>query len=75
MTATVRLDDALESKLETLSKSLHKKKSDVIREAILFYANSFETSQKRRMLQAVEKTLQADSQEAKLLEETLHDGL
>jgi predicted transcriptional regulator len=75
MTATVRLDEALEHKLETLSKSLHKKKSDVIREAILFYAKSFESSKKRRMLHAVEKTLKADGEESKLLEETLNDGL
>ncbi|OHE10907.1 MAG: CopG family transcriptional regulator [Sulfurimonas sp. RIFOXYD12_FULL_33_39] len=75
MTATVRLDESLEKKLEFLSKSLHKKKSDVIREAISFYAKSFENSQKKRMLSAVEKTLKADSKEAKLLDGTLNDGL
>ena len=75
MTATVRLDDVLEHKLEQLSISLHKKKSDVIREAILYYANSFESSKKKKMLRAVAKTLHADKEEAKLFEETLHDGL
>ena len=75
MTATVRIDASLANTIEFLSKSLHKKKSDVIREAISFYAKSFENSQKKRMLSAVEKTLKADSKEAKLLDGTLNDGL
>ncbi len=42
MTATVRLDDNLEEKLNNLSHTLHKKKSDVIRDAISFYFNNIE---------------------------------
>jgi predicted transcriptional regulator len=34
MTATVRLDESLEKKLELLTNILHKKKIDVIRDAI-----------------------------------------
>jgi len=42
MTATVRLDNRLEEILETLTKKLHKGKSDVIYEVIDFFAKSLE---------------------------------
>jgi len=38
MVATVRLDEKLEAILTNISKTLHKRKSDVIRDAISFYA-------------------------------------
>ncbi len=60
MTVSVRLDEALELKLVCISKTLRKKKSDVIREAIEFYANSVESEKKSRILLAVEKTQEAD---------------
>lgn len=75
MTATVRLDDVLENKLNNLANALHKKKSDVIREAIEYYAVSFEKSKKNRILKAVEKTKNADKDEYKNFEGTLSDGL
>jgi predicted DNA-binding protein len=75
MTATVRLDEPLEKKLELLTTLLHKKKSDVIREAIDFYAKNIENSQKSRILNAVEKTAKADKKECEILDETLNDGL
>ncbi|WNZ00174.1 ribbon-helix-helix protein [Sulfurospirillum sp. 'SP'] len=75
MTATVRLDEALESKLERLSKTLHKKKSDVIREAINYYSMSVDKSKKSRILAAVEKTKNADKEEYDHFEGTLNDGL
>ena len=37
MIATVRLDENLENTLNRVSKILDKKKSEVIREAIIFY--------------------------------------
>lgn len=57
---TVRLDEALELKLERMAKALRKKKSDVIREAIEFYANSVESEKKSRIRLVVEKTKEAD---------------
>lgn len=75
MIATVRLDEAIEKKLELLTKTLHKKKSDVIRDAINFYANNIENSKKRRILDAVEKTILADKVESDILDGTLDDGL
>ncbi len=75
MIATVRLDDVLERKLSSLANTLHKKKSDVIREAIEYYAKSVEKSKKSRILKAVEKTKNADRDEYKFFEGTLSDGL
>ncbi|MGB5792088.1 ribbon-helix-helix protein, CopG family [Poseidonibacter sp.] len=75
MTATVRLDDVLEEKLNNLSKTLHKKKSDVIRDAINYYAKDVENSKKSRILNAVEKTKEIDKNEYKDLKGTLSDGL
>ena len=74
MTATVRLDEALEINLERIAKTLHKKKSDVIREAIEFYASSVESHKKSRILLAVEKTKEADKEVHKHFEGTLNDG-
>lgn len=75
MTATVRLDEALELKLERIAKTLRKKKSDVIRDAIDFYASSVESEKKSRILLAVEKTKEADKALYKEVEGTLSDGL
>jgi len=75
MTATVRLDDTLENTLNRLSMVLHKKKSDVIREAISFYADSVDKNKKSRMLRAVEKTKYIDKREYKYFEGTLNDGI
>jgi len=75
MTATVRLDAALETTLNRLSSVLHKKKSDIIREAISFYANSVDKNKKSRILKAVEKTKDIDKNEFKDFEATLNDGI
>lgn len=75
MTATVRLDESLEEKLNNLTKQLHKKKSDVIREAISFYAKNVENRQKSRMLRAIEKTKKADKELYYAFEETIDDAL
>lgn len=75
MTATVRLDKTLEDKLEFIAQSLHKKKSDIIRDAISYYAQSIQSSQKNRILKAVAKTKDADKQDNYAFEGTLDDGL
>ena len=75
MTATVRLDEKLEETLESLSSRLHKKKSDVIREAIAFYASSINKHKKNRLMLAVEKTKDADKHIYDDLESTLYDGI
>jgi predicted DNA-binding protein len=75
MTATVRLDEKLETTLNTLSKNLHKKKSDIIREAIAFYAKNIELNKKTRILSAIQKTKDADKIESKAWEGTLSDGI
>lgn len=75
MTATVRLDKSLEEKLDFISQTLHKKKSDIIRDAISYYAQSIENSKKNRILKAVAKTKEADCAENGAFEGTLYDGL
>lgn len=75
MTATVRLDEVLEEKLNTLSNTLHKKKSDIIREAILLYAKSIKNNKKSRILNAVEKVKESDKKEYKSMEGTIADGI
>ena len=49
MVATVRLNSELEDTLNHIAKKLHKKKSDIIRDAISFYAKSLEDSKKTRL--------------------------
>ena len=75
MTATVRLDDGLEDKLSRLSTILNKKKSDIIRDAISFYANNIEKDKKSRILKAIEKTKDIDKNEFNDFEGTFNDGL
>ena len=75
MVATVRLDDNLENTLNRVSKILHKKKSDVIRAAITFYAQNIEENKKSRILSAVEKTKNIDKKEFKDFEDISDDGL
>lgn len=75
MTATIRLDSNLESTLNKLTNVLHKKKSDIIREAISFYAQDIEKRQKSRILNAVEKTKNIDKKDFKDFEGTINDGI
>ena len=75
MVATVRLDDNLENTLNRVSKILHKKKSDVIRDAIAFYAQNIEENKKSRILSAVKKTKNIDKKEFKDFEDISDDGL
>ena len=75
MVATVRLDDNLENTLNRVSKILHKKKSDVIRDAIAFYAQNIEENKKSRILSAVKKTKNIDKKEFKNFKDISYDGL
>ena len=75
MTATVRLDDRLAEKLSRLSESMHKKKSELIREALELYLANAEEKKKSRILKAVEKTKDIDKNEYLSMEGTLDDAL
>ncbi len=74
MVTTVRLDSELEAILNSLSKQFEKKRGEIIREAISFYAKAIENRKKNRLHQAIEKTTSKDYEEYKLLEESLNDG-
>ncbi|CAM4018293.1 MULTISPECIES: CopG family transcriptional regulator [Arcobacteraceae] len=75
MIATVRLDDNLEKTLNRISKIVQKKKSDVIREAIIFYSQSIEQNKKSRILNAIEKTKDIDKKDFEDFEGTTNDGI
>ncbi|MCG3707673.1 CopG family transcriptional regulator [Aliarcobacter butzleri] len=75
MIATVRLDDNLEKTLNRVSKIVQKKKSDVIREAIIFYSQSIEQNKKSRILNAIEKTKDIDKKDFEDFEGTINDGI
>jgi predicted DNA-binding protein len=75
MIATVRLDHTLEERLNTLFQMLHKKKSDIIREAMHYYANVVQDVKKARILNAVEKTKKSDKDVYDVFERTLNDGI
>ncbi|CAA6799605.1 MAG: Unknown protein [uncultured Sulfurovum sp.] len=75
MVATVRLDSELEATLNNLSKRFHKKRSDIIREAISLYAKTLEDTKKSRLHSAIDKTMTKDFDEYKTMEATLVDGI
>ena len=77
MIATVRLDENLENTLNRVSKILDKKKSEVIREAIIFYSQKVEQNKKNRLLNAIEKTKDIDKkyfEDFEDFEGTTNDG-
>jgi metal-responsive CopG/Arc/MetJ family transcriptional regulator len=75
MVVKVRLDSELEALLNTLSKQLHKKRSDIIREAISFYAKTLEDTKKSRLHRAIDKSITKDYDEYKTMEATLDDSI
>lgn len=75
MIATVRLDEKLEHRLNNIAKILHKKKSEIIREAIEQYANSVEKVKKSKLQMAIEKTKDIDKKEFNDFEGTIDDGI
>ena len=60
MVTTVRLDKNIENELDNLVISLNKKKSEIIREAIYFYAKNIKEAKKTRMQKAIQKSKDAD---------------
>ena len=74
MIATVRLDENLENTLNRVSKILDKKKSEVIREAIIIYSQKVEQNKKNRLLNAIEKTKDIDKKYFEDFEGTTNDG-
>ena len=75
MTVTVKLDEKSESKLNNLANTLHKKKSDIIREAIEQYVNSVEKVKKSKLQMVIEKTKNIDKKEFSYFEDTINDGM
>lgn len=75
MVTTVRLDERREKMLKEIAQKLHRKKSEIIREAIDFYAEHVLVERRKRMESAVKKVGTADAREAAELEGTLDDGL
>ncbi|OHE08244.1 MAG: CopG family transcriptional regulator [Sulfurimonas sp. RIFOXYC2_FULL_36_7] len=75
MIATVRLDEKLEHRLNSIANMLHKKKSQIIREAIEQYAISIEKAKKSKLQMAIEKTKEIDKKEFSDFEGTIDDGM
>jgi len=75
MVATVRLDKERERMLEEMAKKLHRKKSEILREALDYYARHVLNERQKRMEAAVSKVCEADKKESRALNGTLSDGL
>ncbi len=75
MTTTVRLDVKREEKLSKISQMLNKKKSDVLREALDFYAKHILDEKRAKFKKVIDKVKDADFKEHKDMEGTLDDGL
>jgi len=75
MVATVRLDKKVEDSLNNLTKELNKKKSDVIRDAINYYALMIESRKKAKIKDAVLKTKDADKKLLAEFEDILDEAL
>ncbi len=75
MVATVRLDEKLEFKLNNLANMLHKRKSEIIREAIEQYVSRVEKIKKSKFQMAIEKTKDIDKKEFSDFEGTIYDGM
>ncbi len=75
MITTVRLDKKSENSLINLTKILNKKKSEVIRDAISYYALMIEKKRKEKIKEAVLKTKDADKKIFKEYEDILDEAL
>jgi predicted DNA-binding protein len=75
MVTTVRLDEKSEHELNRLVNTLNKKKSEIIREAISFYATNIEKAKKERMRRAIGKSKEADFKLYKEFEDILDESL
>ena len=75
MIATVRLNSEIENTLLELSNVLQKRKSDVIRDAIEFYAKNIKKDKKIRILNAINKTKDIDKKEFSDFDGVIYDGM
>ena len=75
MIATVRLSNEIENTLLELSNVLQKRKSDVIRDAIEFYAKNVKKDKKTRMINAIKKTKNIDKKEFSDFDGVINDGM
>ncbi len=75
MITTVRLDEERNDKLSKIAELLHKKKSDILREALDHYAEYILEEKKAKFKKTIDKVKQADLQEYKTYEGTIDDGL
>ncbi|HHD77459.1 MAG TPA: ribbon-helix-helix protein, CopG family [Campylobacteraceae bacterium] len=75
MVTTVRLDEKTENELNQLVNTLHKKKSEIIREAIYFYAKNIKETKEERMRKAIVKSKDADFRLYKEFEDILDESL
>jgi predicted DNA-binding protein len=75
MVATVRLNSEIENTLLELSNVLQKRKSDVIRDAIEFYAKNIKKDKRTRILNAIHKTKDIDKKEFSDFDGVIYDGM
>jgi predicted DNA-binding protein len=75
MITSLRLDDTLEKILQNLSTKLAKKKSEIIRDAIVTYNDVINNQSSNRIKKAVSKTKNADKKIYDDMEMTLNDGI
>jgi rubrerythrin len=75
MVATFRIDNQLSKILDSLVFDMKKQKSEIIRDAIRFYAENIKDKQKSRLQKAIKKTAKADMKEYQDFEETINDSL
>ena len=75
MVTTVRLNKERDNKLSQIAEILHKKKSDVMREALDHYAEYVLDKKREKFKNVIDKVKQADLKEYKGYEGTIDDGL
>jgi predicted transcriptional regulator len=75
MVTTVRLDENVEKELNDLVSSLNKKRSEIIREAIYYYAKNIKKAKKSRIQNAIDKSKDADYKLYKEFEGILDESI
>ena len=75
MMLSVELDSQLERLLNSIANEYHKKKSDIIKEAIIFYSESIKDKKKERFENAIKKVAHREKVEMEEFEGTYNDGL
>jgi len=75
MVTTVRLDQSQEEKLAEIAALLHKKKSEVLRDALDYYAEYVLSRKKAYFKKIIDKVKEADLEAYKTYEGTIDDAL